>query len=207
MAGCGFTSARTRIRWSFTCLVCVSVTTTRACPSRTRHHCNRRPHCSHRRSDCEDGFTKLLCYSFGSQHSGTCTRQHSCVFVLFGWIPKHVREHVMAIHAGRKMLQTQRGLICFATNVHLQFSLYWQALVRTRHHWKRPRRVVGKTGSDIHAAIPWMSVRFQGSVVARGEVSVSMSSFSCSSHKQLDSIHIIGDRVHARDSAVASQRC
>ena len=74
----------------------------------------------------------------------------------------------------------------FCNNVHLQFSLYWQALVRTRYHWKRPRRVVGKTGSDIHAAIPWMSVRFQGSVVARGEVSVSMSSFCCSSHKQLE---------------------
>ena len=79
---------------------CMSVTTTRACPPRTRHHCNRRPHCSHRRSDREDGFTKLMCYSFGSQHSGTCTRQHSCVFVLFGWIPKHVREHVMANPSG-----------------------------------------------------------------------------------------------------------
>ena len=124
-AGCGFTSARTRIRWSFTCLVCVSVTTTRACPPRTRHHCNRRPHCSHRRSDCEDGFTKLMCYSFGSQHSGTCTRQHSCVFVLFGWIPKHVREYVMAIHAGRKMLQ----LICFTTmftcHFHCICKLLW----------------------------------------------------------------------------------
>ena len=94
------TSARTRIRWSFTCLVCVSVTTTRACPPRTRHHCNRLPHCCHRRSDRENGFAKLMCYSFGNQHSGTCTRQHSCVFVLFGWVPKHVREHVMAIHAG-----------------------------------------------------------------------------------------------------------
>ena len=43
---CGFTSARARIRRSFTCLVCVSVTATRPCPSRTRHHCNRLPHCS-----------------------------------------------------------------------------------------------------------------------------------------------------------------
>ena len=49
MAGCGFILAGTRIRWSFTCLVCVSVTATRPCPSRTRHYCNRRPHCGHRR--------------------------------------------------------------------------------------------------------------------------------------------------------------
>ena len=45
--------------------------------------------------------------------------------------------------------------------VHLQFSWCWPALVRTRHRWKRLRRVVGKTGSDIHAAIAWMSVRFK----------------------------------------------
>ena len=38
MASCGFTSARTRIRWCFTCLVCVSVTATRPC----RHHCGHR---------------------------------------------------------------------------------------------------------------------------------------------------------------------
>ena len=48
---CGFTSARARIRLSFTCLVCVSVTATRPCPSRTRHHSNSRPHCRHRRSE------------------------------------------------------------------------------------------------------------------------------------------------------------
>ena len=29
----------TRIRWPFACLVCVSVTTTRPCTQRTRHHC------------------------------------------------------------------------------------------------------------------------------------------------------------------------
>ena len=50
----------------------------------------------------------------------------------------------------------------FCNKVHLQFALYWQALVRTRHQWKRPRRIVGKTGSDIHVAITWMSVRFHG---------------------------------------------
>ena len=46
---------------------------------------------------------------------------------------------------------TKPHLCC--NKVHLQFPLYWQALVRTRHHWKRPRR-------DIHVANTWMSVRF-----------------------------------------------
>ena len=40
---CRFTSTRTRTRWSFTCLFCMSVTATRPCPPRTRHHSNRRP--------------------------------------------------------------------------------------------------------------------------------------------------------------------
>ena len=71
MACCGFTSARTLIRWSITCLAFVSVTTIRPCSPRTQHHCNRRPHCCHRcghrrlpASDREDGFTKLMFYSF-----------------------------------------------------------------------------------------------------------------------------------------------
>ena len=67
------------------------------------------------------------------------------------------------------------------------FICIGKLFVRTQHtHWKRPRRVVGKTGSDICAAIPCMSVRFQGSVVARREVSVSMSSFCWSCHKQIE---------------------
>ena len=121
---CGFTSARTRIRRSFTCLICTSVTTTRPSPRRTRHHCNRRPHPSHRRSDCEDGLTKSMCYSFGSQHSGTCTRQHSCVLLLSGWIPKHVREHAMAVHAGWKMFQDTTTPHLFRKDVHLQFQCF-----------------------------------------------------------------------------------
>ena len=47
-------------------------------------------------TDHEDGVTKLMCYSFGSHHSGTYTRQQSCVLPLSGWIPKHVREHAVA---------------------------------------------------------------------------------------------------------------
>ena len=65
----------TRIRWPFACLVCVSVTTTRPCTPRTRHHCGH------------------------------------------------------------------------------------------RQHWKLRRRVVGKSGSDIHTAITWMSVRLKGQLL------------------------------------------
>ena len=75
----------------------------------------------------------------------------------------------------------------------LAVSMLWQAPRRTQNHWNRRRRVVGKTSSDIHVAITWISVRFQGSVVARSEVSVSMSSFCCLSQ--------------ADCSAVASQSC
>ena len=120
----GFISARKRIRWSFTCLVRVSVIATRPCPPRTRHHCNRRPHCSHRRSDREDGFTKLMCYSFGSQHSGTCTRQYSCVFVLFGWVPKHVREHAVANPRWVKDAPDTTTPHLFRKDVHLQFQWF-----------------------------------------------------------------------------------
>ena len=181
MAGWGFTSARTRIRWSFTCLVCVSVTTARSCPPRTRHHCNRRPHCSHYRSDCLDGFTKLLCYSFGSQHSGACARQDSCVLV---WLDSETcsrARHGESTLGGRCSRHNETSSVVQQSS--LTVSLYWQALVRTRHHWKRPRRVVGKTGSDIHVAITWISVRLHGQFVPRSEVSVSMSSFCCSSLK------------------------
>ena len=44
----------------------------------------------------------------------------------------------------------------------LTVSMFWLVFRRTQHHWNRRRRVVGKTGSDIHAAITWMSVRFHG---------------------------------------------
>ena len=65
----------------------------------------------------------------------------------------------------------------------LAVSMLWQAPRRTQNHWHRRRRVVGKTGSDIHAAITWMSA-FEGSVVVRREVPVSMCSFCFSSHEQ-----------------------
>ena len=44
----------------------------------------------------------------------------------------------------------------------LRVSMFWQALRRTQHHWNRRRRVVGKTGFEIHAVITWVSVLFKG---------------------------------------------
>ena len=81
---CGFTSARARIRLSFTCLVCVSVTATRPCPSRTRHHFNRHPRGGKLRVFMRtDGLTPFICSYltnvFGC--SRACTHQRSSVHV------------------------------------------------------------------------------------------------------------------------------
>ena len=81
----------------------------RPCPSRTRHHC------SHRRSDREDRFTKLMC---------TCTGQYSCVFVLFGWVPKHVREHALANPRWVKDAPGTTRHHLFCNGVHLQFQCF-----------------------------------------------------------------------------------
>ena len=75
-------------------------------------------------SDREDGFTELICYSFGSQHSGTCTRQHSCVFVLFGWIPKNVREHTVVNPRWVKDAPDTTRHQLFCNGVHLQFQCF-----------------------------------------------------------------------------------
>ena len=81
---CGKTSARARIRLSFTCLVCVSVTATRPCPSKTRHHFNRRPRGGRLRVFVRtDGLTPFICSYltnvFGC--SRACTHQRSSVHV------------------------------------------------------------------------------------------------------------------------------
>ena len=175
---------RTRIRWSITCLACLSVTATRPCPPRTRHHCRRRPHCGHRRSDHEDGFTKLLCYSFGSQHSCTCTRQHSCVFVLSGWIPKLVREHAVANPRWVKDATDTTTAHRFCNKVHLQFHCIGSRL--GARSITEPASLSGREDRFRHPC--W-----------RIEVSVSMSS-CCSSHKQIESSTYMG-AVSAHETA------
>ena len=82
---CGFTSARMRIRRSFTCLVCVSVTATRPCPSRTRHHCNRRRRSGKLRVFVRtDGLTPFICSYLNMcvwMFSRACTHQRSSIHV------------------------------------------------------------------------------------------------------------------------------
>ena len=73
-------------------------------------------------TDHVDGFTKLMCYSFGSQCSGTRTRQHSCVLVLSGWIPKHVRDHAVANPRWVTDAPDTTTLHLFRKDVHLQFQ-------------------------------------------------------------------------------------
>ena len=156
---CGFTLARARIRWSFTCLVCVSVTedTTSLQPSTSLRPSS--PPTRLLASDHEDGFRKLMCYSFGSQYSGTRTRQHSCVFVLSGWIPKHAREHPRGESTLGERCSRHNDTSSVSQGCSHTVSMFWQALRRTQHHWNRRRRVVQKRGSDIHGAITWVSVR------------------------------------------------
>ena len=104
----------------------------------------------------------LDCKLFGSQHSGTCTRHHSCVFVLFGWVPKHVRGHALANPRWVQDAPDTTRHHLFFRRCSLSVLMFWRALRRTQHHWNRRRRVVGKTSSDIHAAITRVSVRFKG---------------------------------------------
>ena len=111
MACCRFTSARTRIRWCFTCLVCVSVTATRPCTPRTRHHCGHRHHCVHRRR--RGAYLRLTTrtdsrnhvYSFGNPYSGTMyasTFMRPCTVDSELCSCARCGEFTM----GRKMLQT-----------------------------------------------------------------------------------------------------
>ena len=140
MAGCGFTSARTRIRWPFTCLVCVSVTTTRPCPPRTRHHCDRR----RRRG----AYLRVTTRTDSRNKCVTCFKVN---------IRAHVRVNV---HASLYCLVGFR--IMFASTP-WQIQAGWKMLQTQRHpSSNRLRRDVGKTGSNIHVAITWMSVRFKG---------------------------------------------
>ena len=97
-----------------------------------------------------------MCFTFGSQHSGTCTRQRSCVVVLSGWVPNDVREHAVANPSWVEDAPDTTTPHLFRKDVQLQ------AAQKTQHHLDRFLRVFGKTSSDIHVAITWMSVRFKG---------------------------------------------
>ena len=142
---------------------------TRPCPSRTRHYCNRRPHCGHRRRR--------------SAHLRGTTRtvfHESIVLLVWKSTFRHMYASIFmrlcAVWLGPETCsrarrgETTLGERCSSHNetssvlqrCSLPVSMFWQAHRRTQHHWNRRRRVVGKTSSDIHAAITRVSVRLKG---------------------------------------------
>ena len=116
----GFISARKRIRWSFTCLVRVSVIATRPCSPRTRHHCNRRTRgCKLRVFVRTDGLTPCIC-SYLNILLWKCSRLHAPTLICpYGMYQSGTRtslsSDMMTPHLFRK-------------NVHLQFQCLGQLL-------------------------------------------------------------------------------
>ena len=135
-------------------------------------------------SDHEDRLTQSMCYSFGGQYSGTCARQHSCALVLSGWIPKHVREHAVANLDWVKDAPDTTTPFLFRKDVHLQI-----VFVRSLEDVASLEPTAPSCREDTfrHPCCDHMDeCAFSRSVVARGEVSVSMSSFCCSSQTQIE---------------------
>ena len=150
---CGFTSARTRIRWPFTCLICVSVTATRPCPPRTRHHCNRRHHCGHRRRRHANlqvtmrTDSLLLAGKSIFKHMYASTFMRPCSVWLDSEACSRARRGESTLGEGSSRHNDTSSV---SKECSLTVSMFRQALQRTQHHWNRRRRIVGKTGSDIH---------------------------------------------------------
>ena len=125
---------RTRIRWPFAFLVCVSVTTTRPCPPTTRHHCG------HRRR--RGAYLRVT--------TRTDSR-NKCVTRLEVNIQAHVRVNVHAscivwldselcsrARRGKSMLggrcSRHNDTSPVSKRCPLTVSMFWQALRRTQHH-------------------------------------------------------------------------
>ena len=168
MAGCGFSSARMRIRWCFTYLARVSITATRPCPPRTRHPCNRRSRgCKLRIFAKTDGLTLFIC-SYLNILVWMCSCLHApTLFCPCGIYQSGTSTSVARWHVGGEFSMGERcsrhdDTSSVSKACSLAVSMLWHAPRRTQNHWNRRRRVVGKTGSDIHVATTWISVRFQG---------------------------------------------
>ena len=185
---------------------------------RTRHHCGHRHHCVHRRR--RGAYLRLTTrtdsrnyvYSFGNPYSGNMyasTSMRPCTVWLDSELCSCARCGEFTMVRGRCSRHGDASSVSKACS--LAVSMFWQAPRRTQNHWHRRRRVVGKTGSDIHAAITWMSA-FEGSVVVRREVHVSMCSFCFSSHTQhevsmqLEAMSTHGT-AHLLRKFFASERC
>ena len=145
---------------SFTCLVSVSATATRPCPPRTRLHSSHRHHCGHRR---RRGLIHeshvLLVWKSTFRHMYASTFMRPCTVWLNSETCSRAR-HGESTLGGKCSRHSETSSVLQQSSPAI--SLYWQALRRKQHHLNRRRRVVGKTSSDIHAAITWMSVHFKG---------------------------------------------
>ena len=112
-------------------------------------------------SDNEDGFAELMCQSWKSifRHMYASTFMRPCTVWLDSETCSRARRGEFTLgercsrHNDTSSVSKRRSPAV---------SMFWHALRKTQHHWKRPRRVVGKTGSDIHVAITWVCVRFKG---------------------------------------------
>ena len=105
---------RTRIRWPFAFLVCVSVTTTRPSPARTRHHCGHR----RRRGAClrvttrTDSRNKCVTRLEVNIQAHVRVNVHASLYCLVGFRIMFVSTPWQT-QAGWKMFQTQHHRICF----------------------------------------------------------------------------------------------
>ena len=162
MAGCGFTSARTLIRWSITCLASVSVTTVRPCftedttllqPSPSLLPPLRPPFLP--ATDREDGFTKLTRLNATFRHMYASTLMCN---ILASWSCLVGFRNMFAstswrIHAGWKLPKTQRDLICLGSVFICNFIVLASSSQDTSMIRNDLDELSGKTGSDIHVAI------------------------------------------------------
>ena len=191
----GFTSARTRIRWSFTCLVCVSLTATRPCPPRTRHHCMRRPRSSRFRVFVRtDGRTPCICSYLNIILEVFSVARHNAHLSVWNLPEKH--EHLSV--SGHNDTSSVSNFLASSSEDAASLE---------------PTSPSCREDKFRHPCCDHMDdCAFQGSVVVRREVSVSMCSFCISSHKQLQSSISLEAMSthwtpHLLREFVASERC
>ena len=123
-------------------------------------------------------------YSFGNIQAHEHFNDHASLYCLVGL------RHTLAstpwrIHAGWKMLQIQRLFICHERMLICSFHVFASSLedaapLETTSPSCREHRFRHPCRDRMDACA------IQGSVVVRGEVSVSMCSCCFSSHKQLE---------------------
>ena len=118
-------------------------------------------------------------------------------------VSKHVREHALVNPRWVKDAPDTTSHHLFLRRRPPTVSMFWQAHRRTQHHWNRRKRVVGKTSSDSHAAITWVSVRSKGQLWRDARSQCRSLLFAVLPTSKLKHPHH-WRHVHARDSAVAS---